>query len=54
MGEDPAEHGRPSRVLFLKLQWARFLPLLKNKWTWRISAGLLKLLFWVAKKFDWW
>ena len=53
MGQDPAEHGRPSIVLFLKKKGVALLPLLKNKWTLRIFFGLLKLLFWVAKKFDW-
>lgn len=54
MGKDPDEHGRPSTVLFLKRVWARCLPVLKNKWTLRIAFGLLKALYWVAKKFDWW
>jgi hypothetical protein len=53
MGEDPVEHGRPSIVLFLKRQWARFLPMLRNKWTLRIIFGLFKLLLWVARRFDW-
>lgn len=53
MGEDPAEHGRPSIVLFLKRIWASALPLLKNKWTLRIAFGLFRLLMWVARKFDW-
>lgn len=53
MGKDPAEHGRPSIVLFLKRIWARTLPLLKNKWTLRIAVGLLRFFIWIARKFDW-
>lgn len=53
MGKDPAEHERPSIVLLLRKQWAILLPLLKNKWTLQIFFGLLKFLFWIAKKFDW-
>ena len=53
MGTDPAEHERPSIILFLRKQWATLLPLLKNKWTLQIFFGLLKFLFWIAKKFDW-
>ena len=53
MGKDPAEHGRPSIVLFLKWMWAKFLSLLKNQWTPRIAFELFRLLIWAAKKFDW-
>ncbi|MGV3683759.1 MAG: hypothetical protein ACO1PM_29110 [Acidovorax sp.] len=53
MGKDPAEHGRPSIVLFLKHLWAKWLPVLKNKWTLQIAFWLLKILYWIAKKFDW-
>ena len=53
MGKDPAEHGRPSIVLFLKRIWAKLLPLLKNQWTLRIAFELFRLLICAAKKFDW-
>lgn len=51
--KDPAKHGRPSIVLFLKRIWAKVLCLLKNKWTLRIAFGIFRLLVWMAKKFDW-
>jgi hypothetical protein len=53
MGKDPAAHGRPSIVLFLKRIWAKVLPLLKNQWTLRIAFGFFRILIWMAKKFDW-
>jgi hypothetical protein len=54
MGKDhTAGHGRPSFVGGLKRFWARLLPLLKNPWTVRILFALLRLIHWVATKFDW-
>jgi hypothetical protein len=53
MGESPTEHGRPPRVSYLKRTWADFLLVLQNKWTWRLLCGLLKILIWIARKFDW-